>query len=151
MKAPATTNDSFSKQACAILYVRPSHFESIQSFSKQLDLSVLGNQPRKEELMNGSPRVARHSSGLEFCKDLVGSIDQHLSVLELETGIDVEHGLEKAGDRVSALVLCRKSERRKIRQFKGAIFGKHLRRLLRFSEREGGVLKHKFPGVFHRY
>src|ERR1700693_4823618 len=151
MKAPVTTQLSCSKQARAILYVGPGNFESIQSFSKQLDLSVLGNQPRKEELMNGSSRFARHRSGLEFCKDLVGSIDQHLGILELETGIDVEHGLEKASDRVSALVLCRKSERRKIRQLKGAIFGKHLRRLLRFSEREGGVFKHQFLGVFYRY
>src|SRR4029077_15950728 len=54
IKAPATTHDSVSKQACTILYVRPGHFESIQSFSKQLDLSVLGNQPRKEELMKRS-------------------------------------------------------------------------------------------------
>jgi hypothetical protein len=126
-------------------------FASIQSFSKQLDLSVLGNQPRKEELMNGSSRFARHRSSLEFCKDLVGSIDQHLGILELEAGIDIEHGLEKGGDRVSASVLDRKSERRKIRQLKGAIFGEHLRRLLRISEREGGVFKHEFLGVFHRY
>jgi hypothetical protein len=31
--------------------------------------------------------------------------------------------LEKTGDRVSAPVLCRKSERRKIRQLKGAGVG----------------------------
>ena len=60
----------------------------------------------------------------------------HLGILEFETGIDVEHGLEKAGDRVSTAVLCRKSERRKTRQFKGAVFRKHLRRLLRISERK---------------
>src|SRR6202042_1939371 len=143
--------ESFSKQARAILYIGPGHFESIQSFSKQLDLSILGNQPRKEELMNSSSRFARHRSGLEFCKDLVGSIDQHLGILELETGIDVEHGLEKAGDRVSARVLGRKSERRKIRKPKGAIFRKHLPRLLRISEREGGVFKHEFLGIFHGY
>src|SRR5580704_11338362 len=151
MKAPVTTLLPCSKQARAILYVGPGHFESIQSFSKQLDLSILGNQPRKEELMNGSSRFAGHRSGLEFCKDLVGSIDQHFRILELETGIDVEHGLEKSGDRVSAPVLCRKSKRRKIRQLKGAIFGKHLCRLLRISEREGGVFKHQFLGVFHGY
>jgi len=58
MKAPATTHESFSKQACTILYVSPGYFESIQSFSKQLDLSILGNQPRKEELMNGSSGFA---------------------------------------------------------------------------------------------
>jgi len=51
---------------------------------------------------------------------LVGSIDQHLGILEFETGIDVEYGLKKAGDRISAPVLCRKSGRRKIRQLKGA-------------------------------
>src|SRR6202035_5898739 len=73
----------FSKQARAILYIGPGHFDSIQSFSKQLDLSILGNQPRKEELMNSSSRFARHRSGLEFCKDLFGSIDQHLGILEL--------------------------------------------------------------------
>src|ERR1700689_5372910 len=101
--------------------------------------------------MNGSSRFARHRSSLEFCKDLVGSIDQQLGILELEAGIDIEHGLEKGGDRVSASVLGRKSERRKIRQLKGAIFGEHLRRLLRISEREGGVFKHEFLGVFHRY
>ena len=101
------------KQARAILYIRPGHFENIQSFSKQLDLSILGNQPRKEELMNGSSRFAGHRIGLEFCKGLAGSIDQHLDILELETGIDIEHGLEKAGDRVAAFVLWRKSERRR--------------------------------------
>src|SRR4029077_20428904 len=90
-------------------------------------------------------------SGFEFCKGLVRSIDQHLRILEFEPGIDVEHGLEKAGDRVSTAVLCRKSERRKIWQLKGAIFGKHLRRLLRISEREGGVFKHQFLGAFHSY
>src|SRR5580658_301095 len=90
--------------------------------------------------MNGSPRFAGHRSGLEFCKDLIGSIDQHLGILELETGIDIEHGLEKTGDRVSAPVLCRKSEGRKIRQLKSAILRKHLRRLLRISEREVGVV-----------
>jgi hypothetical protein len=58
MKAPLTTQLSCSEQARAILYVGPGNFESIQSFSKQLDLSVLGNQPRKEELMNGPPRFA---------------------------------------------------------------------------------------------
>src|ERR1700735_3901557 len=151
MKAPRTPRLSCSKQARAILYVSPSHFESIQSFSKQLDLSVLGNQPRKEELMNGSSRFAGHRSSLEFSKDLVGSIDQHLGILELEAGIDIEHGLEKAGDRVSAPVLCRKSERSKIGQLKGAISGKPLRRLLRFSEREGGIFKHQFLRVFHRH
>src|SRR3984885_3193984 len=148
---PSRPTISFSKQARAILYIGPGHFESIQSFSKQLDLSILGNQPRKEELMNSSSRFARHRSGLEFCKDLVGSIDQHLGILELETGIDVEHGLEKAGDRVSARVLCRKSECREIWQLKCAIFCEHLRRLLRISERVGGVFKHQFLGVFHRY
>jgi hypothetical protein len=58
MKAPVTTQLSCSKQARAILYVGPGHFEGIQRFSKQLDLSVLGNQPRKEELMNSSSRFA---------------------------------------------------------------------------------------------
>jgi hypothetical protein len=84
------------------------------------------------------------------CKDLVGSIDQNLCILEWKTGIDVEHGLEKAGDRVSALVLFRKSEGGKIRQLKSAIFCKHLGRLLRFSERKGGAFEHQFLGVFHR-
>jgi hypothetical protein len=44
-----------SKQARAILHIGPGHFEGIQSFSKQLDLSIkqldlsiLGNQTRKE-------------------------------------------------------------------------------------------------------
>jgi hypothetical protein len=50
--------ESFSKQARAILYIGPGHFDSIQSFPKQLDLSILGNQPRKEELMNSSSRFA---------------------------------------------------------------------------------------------
>jgi hypothetical protein len=50
--------ESFSKQARAILYVGPGHFDSIQSLSEQLDLSILGNQPRKEELMNSSSRFA---------------------------------------------------------------------------------------------
>jgi hypothetical protein len=58
MEAPVTAQRSFSKQARAILYISPGHFESIQSFSKQLDPSILGNQARKEELMNGSSRFA---------------------------------------------------------------------------------------------
>jgi hypothetical protein len=90
-----------SKQPRAILYIRPGHFENIQSFSKQLDLSILGNQTRKEELMNGPSRFAGHRIGLEFRKGLVGSIDQQLDILELETGIEIEHGLEKPGDRVA--------------------------------------------------
>jgi hypothetical protein len=45
-----------SKQVRAILYVSLGHLQRIQSFSKQLDPSILGNQPRKEELMNGSSR-----------------------------------------------------------------------------------------------
>ena len=53
-----TAQRSFSKQARAIQYISPGHFESIQSFSKQLDPSILGNQARKEELMNGSSRFA---------------------------------------------------------------------------------------------
>src|ERR1700688_896295 len=52
---PSRPTESFSKQARAILYIGPGHFDSIQSFSKQFDPSVLGNQPRKEELMNSSP------------------------------------------------------------------------------------------------
>src|ERR1700686_2160276 len=55
---PSRPTESFSKQARAILYIGPGHFDSIQSFSKQLDLSILGNQPRKEELMNSSSRFA---------------------------------------------------------------------------------------------
>src|SRR5580692_656856 len=54
---PSRPTESFSKQAHAILYIGSGHFESIQSFSKQLDLSILGNQPRKEELMNSSSRL----------------------------------------------------------------------------------------------
>ena len=58
MKAPVTPSESFSKQARAILYIGPGHFDSIQSFFKQLDISILGNQPREEELMNSSSRFA---------------------------------------------------------------------------------------------
>src|SRR5260370_41772146 len=105
MEAPATIRNSFSKQASAIMDSSPGHFEGIQCFSQQLDLSILGNQARKEELMNGSSRFAGHRGGLEFRKGLVGSIDQHLDILELETRIEIEHGLEKTGDRVPAPVL----------------------------------------------
>jgi hypothetical protein len=35
-----------------------ANFDRIQSFSKQLDLSILGSQASKEELMNGSSRFA---------------------------------------------------------------------------------------------
>jgi hypothetical protein len=55
---PSRPTESFSKQARTLLYIGPGHFDSIQSFSKQLDLSILGNQPRKEELMNSSSRFA---------------------------------------------------------------------------------------------
>jgi hypothetical protein len=95
---PQQPNESFSKQASAILDSSPGHFESIQCFSQQLDLSILGDQARKEELMNGSSRFAGHRGGFEFPKGLVGSIDQHLDILELETGIEIEHGLEKTGE-----------------------------------------------------
>ena len=55
---PSRPTESFSKQARAILYIGPGDFDSVQSFSKQLDPSILGNQARKEELMNGSSRFA---------------------------------------------------------------------------------------------
>jgi hypothetical protein len=81
------------------------HFETIQCFSQQVDLSILCDRARKEELMNGSSRFAGHRGELEFPKSLVGSIDQHLDILELETGTESAHGLEKTGDRVAAPVL----------------------------------------------
>ena len=40
MKGPATTHDSFSKQACTILYVSPGYLESIQSFFKDYRLKA---------------------------------------------------------------------------------------------------------------
>jgi hypothetical protein len=45
-----------SKQVRTILYIRLGQFQCVQGFSKQLDLAILGDQPRKEELMNGSSR-----------------------------------------------------------------------------------------------
>ena|SRR5882724_4621068 len=70
------------KQAGAIRDSSPGHFETIR-FSQQLDLSILSHQATKEELMNGSSRFARHCE-LVFAKGLLGSIDQHLDILEFQ-------------------------------------------------------------------
>src|SRR5882724_4330928 len=59
---------SFSKQAGAIRDASPGHFETVQCFSQQLDLSILGDQAAKEELMNGSSRFARYRGKLVFTK-----------------------------------------------------------------------------------
>ena len=46
----------FSKQVRAILHVSLGHFQGIQSFPKQLDLSILSDQACKKELLDGSSR-----------------------------------------------------------------------------------------------
>ena len=89
----------------AVRNTSPGHRETIQCLSEQLDLSVLGDQAAKEELMNGSARLARHRGELVFAKSLLRSIDQHLNILEFEAWTEIAHELEKTGDRFASLVL----------------------------------------------
>jgi len=96
---------TLSKQAGAIRDISPGYFKTIQCFSQQLDLSILCDQAAKEELMNGSSRFAGHRGELVFPKGLVGSIDQHLDILEFEAWKEIAHELEKTGDRVASLLL----------------------------------------------
>jgi hypothetical protein len=101
----ASPYGTLSKQAGAIRDISPGYFKTIQCFSQQLDLSILGDQAAKEELMNGSSCFALHRGELVFAKGLLRSIDQHLDILEFEAGKEIAHELEKTGDRVASLVL----------------------------------------------
>jgi hypothetical protein len=54
--------------------------------------------------MNGSSRFAGHRGELAFAKGLLGSIDQHVAILELEAWIEIAHELKKTGDRIASVV-----------------------------------------------
>jgi hypothetical protein len=55
--------------------------------------------------MNRSSRFARHRGELVFAERLLGGIDQHFDILELEAWIKIAYELEKTGDRIPSLVL----------------------------------------------